>query len=78
MATRKEQIVVEAQPTDPRLLIVWCDDHVVPAIQAIKGVSGMVKRLGPSGGYLIYVDHRYSVAEVADEIRALASTETTE
>lgn len=78
MATRKEQIAVEAQPTDPWLLMVWCDDHVVPAIKAIGGVLSITKQLGLTGGYLIYVDRRYYVAEVANEIRTLGNAEHAE
>lgn len=71
MATRKEQIVVETQP-NPWILDVWCDDNLVLTIKDMQGVVTVEKLVSNSDNYRIWVDHRYSVAEVADEIRALA------
>lgn len=74
MAIKQQEIIVENDETMGQwCLIVWCDNKYIRAIRNMLGVATLEAH--SLGGYYIWIDHRYVVAEVADEIRALANAE---
>jgi len=67
MAKRQQEVKVEC-PTGT-MLYVWADDDVIEKVKEVEGIYEVGDKF--MGHYAAFIDHRYDIKDIAEEIEAL-------